>query len=214
VYIFGGLVRRGGQNAVDKGVYVLETTPPQRAAEAEAPQVNGSSKERAKGERVRGDAKATTTTALEKHAESNSTGGNHGNHAAAVPAANSGPAVSHGTANANCSGPISNGHGGAAAAVAALKSQPQPQLPPGGDAGGDGGRGGSTAPAAASRDERIEMMLRESGFDGDLDDATELSFEELLEQEKAFFRAQSEKLSFPRAKDGSSGGNGKRNHRF
>lgn len=196
VYIFGGLVRRGGQNAVDKGVYVLETTPPQRAAEAEAPQVNGSSKERAKGERVRGDAKATATTALEKHAESNSTGGNHG------------------TANANCSGPISNGHGGAAAAVAALKSQPQPQLPPGGDAGGDGGRGGSTAPAAASRDERIEMMLRESGFDGDLDDATELSFEELLEQEKAFFRAQSEKLSFPRAKDGSSGGNGKRNHRF
>lgn len=42
-------------------------------------------------------------------------------------------------------------------------------------------------------------------FDGDLDDATGLSFEELLRQEKAFFKThQAEKQSFPRARDKES----------
>lgn len=41
-------------------------------------------------------------------------------------------------------------------------------------------------------------------FDGDLDDAPELSFEELLKQEKAFFKTHSEKQSFPRAREKES----------
>merc|ERR1712113_1121160 len=60
----------------------------------------------------------------------------------------------------------------------------------------------STSPAAVvpvTKEQRIEMMLKETGFEEDEDDeGEELSFEELLEQEKAFFKAQGEKMSIPR----------------
>jgi len=41
----------------------------------------------------------------------------------------------------------------------------------------------------------------EDEFDEDMDDEPELTFEELLEREKAFFKQQSEKPQFPRARD-------------
>jgi len=42
---------------------------------------------------------------------------------------------------------------------------------------------------------------KDDDFDKDMDDEPELSFEELLEQEKAYFKRQSEKTQFPRARD-------------
>lgn len=98
-----------------------------------------------------------------------------------------------GAADAGCSGVLGNGSGSSAG----------DGCPGGGGSTPGGSKAGSTvssigygSTSAPSRDERIEMMLRETDEDddADLDDATGLSFEELLEQEKAFFRMQ----SFPR----------------
>jgi hypothetical protein len=71
----------------------------------------------------------------------------------------------------------------------------------------------SAVPGTVTKEQRIEMMLKETGFEEDEnDEGVEPSFEELLEQEKAFFKAKSEKLSFPRTGGKESGG--KRRHRF
>jgi len=240
VYLFGGVVRRGRQAAVDKAVYVLETSQPQR------PEREATGKgEKGKGERTKGDAKAAAAASAAEKLHAEGAGAATASHAATpVAAANNGTAASanaggaggattngfsghaaaaprrpseHATAPKPPPASAADGGGAAAAPAAAASNCSGGRAPTNGTNGsggaGDGGGSGKGSAPAASRDERIEMMLRESGFDGDLDDATELSFEELLEQEKAFFKAQSEKLSFPRAKDGGNGG-GKRNHRF
>lgn len=60
-------------------------------------------------------------------------------------------------------------------------------------------------PEADVEDNAELLGQDEDEFDGDLDDATGLSFEELLRQEKAFFKThQAEKQSFPRARDKES----------
>jgi len=211
VYLFGGVVRRGGQAVVDKAVYVLEAPQKQRSDVEDKEEVAGSGKT---GERGRSEMRSGRS---DVKVEANANSGDHGDdgaklRTAALPSEGLAAAATAGAAGKVCSGTSGTGQGicpqeavAAAAAAAAC------------DAAGVGTMAtmGSRAHGPQnSRDERIEMMLRESSFDGEMDDATELSFEELLEQEKAFFKAQSEKLSFRRAKDVKDGpSNGKKNAR-
>lgn len=170
VYIFGGAVRRGGQASIDKSVHVLELSTPQPRVE----EVN-----------VSAVAKAAplplVSGKLEKKKEEK-------------------------VIKADAKAAASTTSSVATSPVVAADEQQQAEGTADGVSGIDkastSAETSSDSTAATngkSVDERIEMMLKESGFVEeafDDDDVQELSFEELLAQEKVFF--QSGKLSFPR----------------
>eukprot|EP00931_Biecheleriopsis_adriatica_P091137 TRINITY_DN65037_c0_g1_i1.p1 TRINITY_DN65037_c0_g1~~TRINITY_DN65037_c0_g1_i1.p1 ORF type:complete len:1107 (-),score=245.62 TRINITY_DN65037_c0_g1_i1:79-3399(-) len=201
MYLFGGMVWRGVSTLVDKAVYVLESSqPPALPSEKEESERLASSQlERVKcSDRCKGEAaKDSEAGACAAKALPSQEAAEH----KAEPERPEMP-CSSGDANAPlCGKPAINEAAFASGAeTTATTAAGTPCDSPRALAvsGGAGIRPPALVPTAPAK------RMTEAVFDledEEFDDEPELSFEELLEQEKAFFKQQSEKASFPRAQE-------------
>jgi len=170
VYLFGGMVHRGGTAHVDKAVYILESSK----AEAPEPEEKSAGKDQ--------DASASLASKVEN----------------ALPKKKP-PELTEledqrPVLVTSCVKPTASEAATASGAeTAATTADGTPRESP---------RVAIGSHKGSTRDtERLLGASEVLDVDDEDFDEPELSFEELLEQEKAFFKAQSEKASFPRAQE-------------
>lgn len=193
VYMFGGLFMNGEQSFVDKSVYVLETARELDRVQKEAPvgsvgtpRGGQQGSHGVKNERSHKDGVRLRAVSGPHDKDGDEAHGHGHSQNPAATAKGPAPSVAAASCASALAGVAGHAHGHQGPGVAAAITHHSKNEKPKGD--------------KAKADVKAKT-LDENDFDEDLDDATELSFEELLEQEKAFFKSQSEKPYFPRAKD-------------